>query len=76
MVSGLPGTGKTSAFAQLGRAHELLDRARHPGVGDPVPVLYITVPPAATAAWSPPSSPDSWAAAGQGQGAAPRLRER
>ena len=49
MVSGLPGTGKTSAIAQLGRAHELLDRARHPTVGDRIPVLYITVPPAATA---------------------------
>jgi hypothetical protein len=49
MVSGLPGTGKTSAITQLGRAHELLDRARHPNVGDRIPVLYITVPPAATA---------------------------
>ncbi|MET7361969.1 TniB family NTP-binding protein [Streptomyces sp. NPDC005562] len=49
MVSGLPGTGKTSAIAQLGRAHELLDRARHPKVGDRIPVLYVTVPPAATA---------------------------
>ncbi|MFJ6694680.1 ATP-binding protein [Streptomyces sp. NPDC091272] len=49
MVSGLPGTGKTSAITQLGRAHELLDRARHPGVTDRIPVLYITVPPAATA---------------------------
>lgn len=49
MVSGLPGTGKTSAITQLGRAHELLDRARHPHVDDRIPVLYITVPPAATA---------------------------
>jgi hypothetical protein len=49
MVSGLPGTGKTSAITQLGRAHELLDRARHPQVADRIPVLYITVPPAATA---------------------------
>lgn len=49
MVSGLPGTGKTSAITQLGRAHELLDRARHPDVADRIPVLYITVPPAATA---------------------------
>jgi hypothetical protein len=49
MVSGLPGTGKTSAIAQLGRSHELLDRARHPNVSDRIPVLYITVPPAATA---------------------------
>lgn len=49
MISGLPGTGKTSAITQLGRAHELLDRARHPNVSDRIPVLYITVPPAATA---------------------------
>lgn len=49
MVSGLPGTGKTSAITQLGRAHELLDRARHPHISDRIPVLYITVPPAATA---------------------------
>ncbi|OKJ17720.1 ATP/GTP-binding protein [Streptomyces sp. CB00316] len=49
MVSGLPGTGKTSALTQLGLAHELLDRARHPNVADRIPVLYITVPPAATA---------------------------
>lgn len=48
MVSGLPGTGKTSAITQLGLAHELLDRARHPNVSDRIPVLYITVPPAAT----------------------------
>lgn len=49
IVSGLPGTGKTSAITQLGRAHELLDRARHPHATDRIPVLYITVPPAATA---------------------------
>jgi hypothetical protein len=49
MVSGRPGTGKTSAITQLGRSHELLDRARHPNVSDRIPVLYITVPPAATA---------------------------
>ncbi|MFH9436547.1 hypothetical protein [Streptomyces rochei] len=49
MVSGLPGTGKTSAITQLGVAHELVDRARHPNVTDRIPVLYITVPPAASA---------------------------
>ncbi|MFJ2879394.1 TniB family NTP-binding protein [Streptomyces sp. NPDC086796] len=48
-VSGPAGTGKTTAITQLGRAHELLDRARHPGVSDRIPVVYITVPPAATA---------------------------
>jgi hypothetical protein len=49
IVSGPPGTGKTIAITQLGLAHELLDRARHPHVPDRIPVLYITVPPAATA---------------------------
>ncbi|MEU8549058.1 ATP-binding protein [Streptomyces roseoverticillatus] len=49
IVSGLPGTGKTIAITQLGLAHELLNRARHPNVSDRIPVLYITVPPAATA---------------------------
>ncbi|MGF1431903.1 TniB family NTP-binding protein [Kitasatospora sp. LaBMicrA B282] len=49
IVSGMAGTGKTIAITQLGRSHELLDRARHPGVSDRIPVLYVTVPPAATA---------------------------
>lgn len=49
IVSGPAGTGKTTAITQLGRAHELLDRARHPGVSDRIPVVYVTVPPAATA---------------------------
>ncbi|RCG21173.1 ATP/GTP-binding protein [Sphaerisporangium album] len=49
IVSGPAGTGKTIAITQLGRAHELLDRARHPHAGDRIPVVYITVPPAATA---------------------------
>jgi hypothetical protein len=48
IVSGPAGTGKTTAITQLGRAHELLDRARHPRVSDRIPVVYITVPPAAT----------------------------
>lgn len=49
IVSGPAGTGKTTSITQLGRAHELLDRARHPGVSDRIPVVCITVPPAATA---------------------------
>lgn len=49
IVSGPAGTGKTIAITQLGRAHELLDRARHPHAHDRIPVLYVTVPPAATA---------------------------
>ncbi|MDI9888631.1 hypothetical protein QMZ92_30785 [Streptomyces sp. HNM0645] len=40
MVSGLPGTGKTSALTQVGLAHELLDRARHSNVADRIPVLF------------------------------------
>ncbi|MBC9718401.1 TniB family NTP-binding protein [Streptomyces sp. TRM66268-LWL] len=49
IVSGPAGTGKTIAITQLGRSHELLDRARHPHVTDRIPVVYVTVPPAATA---------------------------
>ncbi|MEE1819689.1 ATP-binding protein [Streptomyces sp. SP18ES09] len=49
IVSGPAGTGKTIAITQLGQAHELLDRSRHPHATDRIPVLYITVPPAATA---------------------------
>lgn len=48
IVSGAAGTGKTIAITQLGRSHELLDRARHPTATDRIPVIYITVPPAAT----------------------------
>ena len=49
LVSGPAGTGKSIAITQLGLSHELVDRARHPGVTDRIPVLYVTVPPAATA---------------------------
>jgi MoxR-like ATPase len=48
IVSGAAGTGKTTAITQLGKTHELLDRHRHPG-HDRIPVVYVTVPPAATA---------------------------
>ncbi len=48
IVSGPANTGKTIALTQLGLAHELQDRRRHPGQDDRVPVIYITVPPAAT----------------------------
>ncbi|WP_432171142.1 AAA family ATPase [Streptomyces sp. 1222.5] len=48
MVSGPAGTGKTIAITQLGLAHELSDTARHPDSPDRIPVLYVTVPPAAT----------------------------
>lgn len=49
IVSGPAGTGKTIAITQLGRSHELLDRARHPHATDRIPVVYVTIPPAATA---------------------------
>jgi len=47
-VFGPAGTGKTTAVTQLGRAHELRVRRREPGGGPEIPVVYITVLPAAT----------------------------
>ncbi|MFF1650897.1 ATP-binding protein [Streptomyces sp. NPDC058240] len=41
-------TGKTIALTRLGLVHELQDRRRHPGQDERIPVIYITVPPAAT----------------------------
>lgn len=48
ILSGAAGTGKTTAVTQFGKTHQAIDTARHPGVTDRIPVLYITVPPAAT----------------------------
>ncbi|MCW2933666.1 MAG: ATP/GTP-binding protein [Actinomycetia bacterium] len=48
VLSGAAGTGKTTAITQFGKTHEAIDRLRHPGEGDRVPVIYVTVPPAAT----------------------------
>lgn len=48
ILSGASGTGKTTALTQLGRAHELAVRRRHPHDRNRLPVLYVTVPPAAT----------------------------
>lgn len=48
ILSGASGTGKTTALTQLGRAHELAVRKRHPDDRNRLPVLYATVPPAAT----------------------------
>jgi hypothetical protein len=48
VISGASGTGKTTALSQLGRARELAARRRHPGDRHRLPVVYITVPPAAT----------------------------
>jgi hypothetical protein len=49
IISGASGGGKTTALTQLGRTHELHVRKRHPGDQYRLPVLYVTVPPAATA---------------------------
>ncbi|MFJ4869463.1 TniB family NTP-binding protein [Streptomyces sp. NPDC088757] len=48
ILSGASGTGKTTALTQLGRAHELAIRKRHPRDHNRLPVIYVTVPPAAT----------------------------
>jgi hypothetical protein len=48
IISGASGIGKTTALSQLGRAHELAARRRHPEDRHRLPVVYITVPPAAT----------------------------
>jgi hypothetical protein len=50
IVTGAAGTGKTTAITQLGRNHELLLRHRlgHQAVAGRMPVIYVTVPPAAT----------------------------
>jgi hypothetical protein len=49
IVTGEAGTGKTTAITQLGRAHELSVLLRTPTRGPRIPVVYITVPAAATA---------------------------
>jgi hypothetical protein len=48
ILSGASGTGKATALTQLGRAHELATRKRHPHDRARLPVVYVTVPPAAT----------------------------
>ncbi len=48
IVTGAAATGKTTAITQLGRTHELLVRLRHPNPTARIPVVYVTVPPAAT----------------------------
>ncbi|MFF4805867.1 AAA family ATPase [Streptomyces sp. NPDC001351] len=47
-ISGASGTGKTTALSQLGRAHEIAVRKRHPRDRSRLPVIYVTVPPATT----------------------------
>jgi hypothetical protein len=48
IVSGPARTGKTTAITQLGKTIEVIQRRRHPRSGNDIPVVYITVPPAAT----------------------------
>ncbi len=49
ILSGPARTGKTTAITQLGKTLEAVHRQRHPRSGGDIPVIYITVPPAATA---------------------------
>ena len=48
IVTGAAGTGKTTAITQLGRSLELRRRRRGQVLGERLPVVYVTVPPAAT----------------------------
>lgn len=48
IVSGPPTTGKTTTLQQLGRSFHLADRARHQSPGQRLPVVFLSVPPAAT----------------------------
>ncbi|MGW1658396.1 AAA family ATPase [Streptomyces atratus] len=48
IVSGPAGTGKTTAITQLGKNYEQLTRRRGTLSPQALPVLYVTVPPAAT----------------------------
>jgi hypothetical protein len=48
IVSGLAGTGKTTAITQLGKNYEQLARRRGEHAPGSLPVVYVTVPPAAT----------------------------
>lgn len=48
IVSGPARTGKTTAITQLGKTIEVIHRRRYPRSGEDIPVVYITVPPAAT----------------------------
>lgn len=49
IVSGPARTGKTTAVTQLGKTIEVIHRRRYPGSPGDIPVIYATVPPAATA---------------------------
>jgi hypothetical protein len=49
ILSGKPRTGKSTALTQLGKTMEIIHRQRRPHADADIPVIYITVPPAATA---------------------------
>ena len=48
LLSGPARTGKTTCLAQLGKTIETMHHRRHPHAAGHIPVIYITVPPAAT----------------------------
>jgi hypothetical protein len=48
IISGPATTGKTTTMMALGRSFQLADARQHPGQADRRPVLFISVPPAAT----------------------------
>jgi hypothetical protein len=50
ILSGPPTTGKTTALQQIGRSFHLAEHRRHSGShGTRLPVVFLSVPPAATA---------------------------
>ena len=48
IISGPATTGKTTTMMALGRSFQLADARQHPGQGERRPVVFISVPPAAT----------------------------
>jgi hypothetical protein len=49
IISGRPATGKSTAIIQLGKHHEIRARRQRGDLAGPfLPVVYVTVPPAAT----------------------------
>jgi hypothetical protein len=48
ILSGPARTGKTTCLMQLGKTIEVICHQRHPHGSGHIPVIYITVPPAAT----------------------------
>lgn len=49
IISGRPATGKSTAIIQLGKHHEIRARRQRGDLAGPfLPVVYVTIPPAAT----------------------------